>query len=328
MSLPVSRQSSVLVLMYHYIHGSRAAHLQGLHGLTDAALEQQLGYLQEHYRVLDYPSFLQGLNGEQALPPRCALITFDDGTIDQYTTAYPVLKRLGLPATFFVITDAVENRRLAAVHARHLLARALGEEGLRRAFIDQLAVRTGRTDGFEAVADETARRAYRWDDLETARFKYAVNFGLPSDARNAVLKDLFGRNVGDWAEAGDAFYVSWEHLRAMKAGGMQIGGHSHHHEALSLLDPAAACADLHRCHTLLVGRLGADAYPFSYPFGKQEHFSADVMETLREVGFSASFANIQGLNTVPRPASSLKGYQLLRIDPKDLITYAVAEGSF
>ena len=44
-----------------------------------------------------------GLNGEIELPPKPVLITFDDGYIDNYTNAFPILKKYNLRATIFII---------------------------------------------------------------------------------------------------------------------------------------------------------------------------------------------------------------------------------
>ncbi len=44
-----------------------------------------------------------GINGEIELPPKPVLITFDDGYIDNYTNAFPILKKYKLRATIFVI---------------------------------------------------------------------------------------------------------------------------------------------------------------------------------------------------------------------------------
>ena len=47
-----------------------------------------------------------------ALPKngRWACVTFDDGYSDNYTLAYPLLKRLGVPFTIYVTTGFIDNR--------------------------------------------------------------------------------------------------------------------------------------------------------------------------------------------------------------------------
>jgi peptidoglycan/xylan/chitin deacetylase (PgdA/CDA1 family) len=68
--------------------------------------EQQMNWLVRNgYRVIRLGELAAFLAGEQALPPRAVVITFDDGYESVYRHAFPVLRRLGLPATAFVYTD-------------------------------------------------------------------------------------------------------------------------------------------------------------------------------------------------------------------------------
>lgn len=66
----------------------------------------QMEYLaRNHYNVIrlgDLPDFL---SGKRPLPPRAVVITFDDGHVSTYQHAYPILRKYGFPATFFLYTD-------------------------------------------------------------------------------------------------------------------------------------------------------------------------------------------------------------------------------
>lgn len=53
-------------------------------------------------RLADLPDFL---SGKRALPPRAVVITFDDGHVSSYQHAYPILRKHGFAATFFLYTD-------------------------------------------------------------------------------------------------------------------------------------------------------------------------------------------------------------------------------
>ena len=53
-------------------------------------------------RLADLPDFL---SGKRPLPPRAVVITFDDGHVSTYQHAYPILRKYGFPATFFLYTD-------------------------------------------------------------------------------------------------------------------------------------------------------------------------------------------------------------------------------
>ncbi len=66
----------------------------------------QMDYLaRNNYNVIrlaDLPDFM---SGKRPLPPRAVVITFDDGHVSAYQHAYPILRKHGFPATFFVYTD-------------------------------------------------------------------------------------------------------------------------------------------------------------------------------------------------------------------------------
>lgn len=327
MSRSSQRATELLVLMYHHIHGASVPYLEGLHGPTVEEFESQLQALQSNYQILDYRSFLDAIRNRTRLPSRCALITFDDGTVDHYRVAFPILAKLGVSGTFFVITEAVQNRTLSAVHARHLIAGRISETALRNEFSGRVSKLAGKVDWLEQVRPEVANKAYRWDDPETARFKYAVNFGLSAELRNTVLREIFEEHVGDWSEWGARFYVNWQQLREMKTAGMEIGGHSHRHEALSLLSEAELDEDIRLCHAALAKHLDGDRLPFSYPFGKAEHFSANVVAAIVRHGFSGAFTNVQGTNLLSECLDGVSNYSLRRIDPKDLARQLDAKGS-
>lgn len=91
--------SKILVLNYHQID-NKANPL----AIPPATFDAQMKYLVDSGCVTITPDELYaGLNGEIDLPEKPVLITFDDGYIDNYTNAFPILKKYGLHATIFVI---------------------------------------------------------------------------------------------------------------------------------------------------------------------------------------------------------------------------------
>ena len=91
--------AKILVLNYHQIdnkHTPLAVELKDF--------EEQMKFLVDSGCITITPDELYaGLNGEIELPPKPVLITFDDGYLDNYTNAFPILKKYGLKATIFII---------------------------------------------------------------------------------------------------------------------------------------------------------------------------------------------------------------------------------
>ncbi len=108
-SVAVPRCNAV-VLVYHRIgeHFRTESPAQGAMTTTAGELESDLRYLRDNdFKVVPYRAIADCLEGRAALPPRAAAITFDDGLINQYQFAFPLLKRYGMTATFFVVTRRI-----------------------------------------------------------------------------------------------------------------------------------------------------------------------------------------------------------------------------
>jgi peptidoglycan/xylan/chitin deacetylase (PgdA/CDA1 family) len=92
---------AAVVVMFHRVRAT-----DGSDGLTVdvPTFERYCRYFQRHFRVVALNEIVNGLE-RGALPKRALAITFDDGYLDNYENAAPVLERLSLPATFFVVTQ-------------------------------------------------------------------------------------------------------------------------------------------------------------------------------------------------------------------------------
>lgn len=82
----------------------------------EAFRRQLAGLLGEGYSVVPYERLVRALRGAADLPARPLVITFDDGRASQLQNAAPVLLRMRLPATFFVLPgfDRLEPGHMSA----------------------------------------------------------------------------------------------------------------------------------------------------------------------------------------------------------------------
>jgi peptidoglycan/xylan/chitin deacetylase (PgdA/CDA1 family) len=81
--------------------------------ITPAAFEAQMKELKDHgITVISMQDLLAWKRGEKNIPPRCAVITFDDGYKAQYEVAWPIMKKYGYPFTMFVYTEGVRGGSL------------------------------------------------------------------------------------------------------------------------------------------------------------------------------------------------------------------------
>src|SRR5581483_5506857 len=156
---PARPGAGVPILMYHYIRANPDPKDQIGYGLSipPDVFAQQMAFLDERgYRAVPMRA-LNDYVGTGKLPgEKWVVLTFEDGYRDAYTAAWPVLKKHGFAATFYVITDLIDNPRyltrdqikeMAASgmeigdhSASHSELPALGRAQLQREIVDSKAV--------------------------------------------------------------------------------------------------------------------------------------------------------------------------------------------
>ncbi|MBZ8141126.1 hypothetical protein CLD22_14585 [Rubrivivax gelatinosus] len=115
---------AVTVLSYH-----RVASGNSKMTIAPERLQAQLEWLAASgWHVVRLGELAAFLAGRQPLPQRAVVITFDDGYESVYRNAFPLLRRLGMPATMFVYTDFIG--------ARDAVSWAQMDEMLRSGLID------------------------------------------------------------------------------------------------------------------------------------------------------------------------------------------------
>jgi peptidoglycan/xylan/chitin deacetylase (PgdA/CDA1 family) len=100
------------ILMYHYLSEppeDADIYREDL-SVAPKAFRAQLQYLADNgYTVIDLYDLILGVTWKNPLPQKPVVLTFDDGYVDQYTNAFPLLKEFGFTATFFIITEYADS---------------------------------------------------------------------------------------------------------------------------------------------------------------------------------------------------------------------------
>ena len=96
----------VPVLMYHHIN----PHKGDMVTTTPETFKKQMKYLHEAgYKTLNTKELLSYIKGDLLLKEKAVLITFDDGWLDNYIHAFPVLKQYKINATIFLVTNWIDE---------------------------------------------------------------------------------------------------------------------------------------------------------------------------------------------------------------------------
>jgi peptidoglycan/xylan/chitin deacetylase (PgdA/CDA1 family) len=98
--------------MYHYISqpppGADAVRVDL--SVAPDKFESHLHYLKDAgYHIITLDDLLDYLTTGHPLPVKPIILTFDDGYVDNYTNAFPLLRKYGMVGHFFLITDFVDK---------------------------------------------------------------------------------------------------------------------------------------------------------------------------------------------------------------------------
>src|ERR1044071_1625821 len=111
----VDQTAQVLIFCYHRLVDK--IRYPGTE-ITPAAFEAQMKELKDRgITVISMQDFLAWKRGEKNIPPRSAIVTFDDGWKSQYEVAWPIMKKYGYPFTMFIYTEGVRGGSLGGGEA-------------------------------------------------------------------------------------------------------------------------------------------------------------------------------------------------------------------
>jgi peptidoglycan/xylan/chitin deacetylase (PgdA/CDA1 family) len=104
------RQVVCPILMYHHLADASPSLDAAMRAWSVAPrdFDAQIAWLADHrYHCVTPAQLADALEGRRSLPSNPVCITFDDGWAEQYSLAWPILRRHGLAATFFVYTAGI-----------------------------------------------------------------------------------------------------------------------------------------------------------------------------------------------------------------------------
>ena len=79
--------------------------------IQQSIFENQIKFLKKKYNFISLKHYSEVLSGKgDDLPDNPIIITIDDGYQDNYTVAYPILKKYSIPATIFITTDFINKK--------------------------------------------------------------------------------------------------------------------------------------------------------------------------------------------------------------------------
>jgi peptidoglycan/xylan/chitin deacetylase (PgdA/CDA1 family) len=275
-----------IVLLYHRIVSKESTYLSKgpvvQHELKH--FENEIKYLKRNYNLVSIDEVVSRMR-EGLLSDKPSLsISFDDGYLDNYQFAYPILKRYGVPATIYIATSLIGTTE--------------------RTWTDQIefAIMETKKEEFELLelfGGETVEIKTKKQKLQAnIRIAEAMKF-MPDQNRQGLMGRLFQvLNVEKKAitNGKSRRMLNWEEVKEMAQEGITIGSHGHSHSILSRMQIHRAKEDILTSKKIMEEKLGTKVKHFSFPNGREEDFSEELRDYCQEIGFESVASVIYGMN--------------------------------
>ena len=252
-----------LILMYHRVlprEAAARAFVQAGMYVTTATFQCHLEWLMQHFQVVTLRSLVERWDrGDWDERARYCAITFDDGWVDNYRYAYPLLRAHGAPATIFLPTALTGTREWLWSDRLGYLLRVAASRG-------------------ERVADP---------DAEIERAKRLPRAHC-DELIDALARRLHAR-VPD-----DRCFLDWNEVREMAKGNVDFASHTSSHALLPALDAGALHQELRQPLDVLARELRTFAPLLAYPNG--DHTAA-VVDAARRAGYAAAVTTQPGVES-------------------------------
>lgn len=295
----------IIMPMYHAVgYSEELTYLKNLYNVIDeVTFEQDLDKLLKSYTPID---LFQLINlYERGFPKdnkKYMFLSFDDGLRCCYDTIYPILKSKGIPATFFLNADFIDNKKMFHRFKSTVIFNTLAKREKKSFIIKEI--------------EQTASKQIH-NDFELLNtllsFRYTSNNILDSIAKSA------GVNFNDFLIANTP-YMSSSQIKELKKNGFTFGAHSMDHPEYYLLSENDQLQQTVDSMQYLLTNFDLDYKVFAFPFTDIGVNKTFYQKINNEHGFTLTFggsgikkdAVLSNLHRIPMDVTHMNAKDYVR----------------
>lgn len=194
-------------------------------------------------------------------------ITYDDGTINQFRVAVPIMNKLAIPATFFIITGEIPGSQYKGKFIGRPVEEIIKETKTIPTNKDNFFERASAV-GYLGKVGTLPYHTKAGDLYEAGKFDSA--YKLMDDVYKKVRTWQFP--VEDWhPKKADPNQITWDSIRMIARQGYEFASHTITHPKLAVLDEPNLLYELQQSKEEIKNQLGVK-YTFSAecPYGTED----------------------------------------------------------
>ncbi|HVS65862.1 MAG TPA: polysaccharide deacetylase family protein [Thermoanaerobaculia bacterium] len=272
-----ANDNRLLILLYHGVTEDASSGIENASRkhIDAAEFSRQMSFLRGHANVLSMDDVVDLHDAGAPYPERAVCVSFDDGFLNNYTVAKPILEAAEIPAAFYVSTGLIGTRGMF--------------------WVDQLEDCINRTVHTTiSVRLEGARELTLTSDAEKIAALEAIKRyckASPAGEKDRVLAEVdAATGVRPCADAAANYRtMTWDHVREIADHPLfTVGGHGVMHDILTRLSEDDCEREIRQSLATLRSQLGRDVRHYSYPEGQSDHYDERIVALLAQEGVRCS----------------------------------------
>ncbi len=286
------KRSIFQILIYHRVNDENAPIFSGI---PVNVFFKQAEILNKYFNVLPLEELVERA-AKDDVPPNAVAITFDDGYKDNYTNAFPILKKYNLPATIFLVTGSIDS------------GTPLWHDRVFNAF-RQTKTAAINIDGKEYSLETIPEKL-----IALNAFQRNLWISNPVK-RDNLVNDLMNELDVQDNNCSIEHMLSWQEICEMSERGITFGAHTVTHPILSQMPLEEAVDEIGTSKKTIEDRIKKKVRLFAYPVGRKTDFDESIKQALRDTGFLGAVTTIWGNNNYHTDPVELKRIKVWDSDP-------------
>lgn len=266
-----------IILAFHRVVESKISVFNGILEISQERFEFTINSLKRHnYDFISLNELPERLKSKARR--KFAIITFDDGYKDNFTLAYPILKKHQIPFTIYLTTSFPDE---TAVLWWYFLEDTILDKS-------SLSFSYGGSNYHHDLFNMSAKQK-AFDSIR----RFIIN-SSPFEVKEKV-KAILGSDFQDMYSKTKELAMSWDEIKILSSDPLvNIGNHTANHYSLASLGEEEIKSEIFSSQKLIESQTGVSPKHFAYPFGSRHEVNMDALRIIKDAGFITAATTMPG----------------------------------
>ena len=284
--LSLISKNGAVILTYHRV--GNATNNSSL-TISPENFEKQIKYLAGNKIIISMEDLVTNIKKDIEFPEESVVITFDDGYKDNYTNAYPILKKYNLPFTIFLSTDYIGSDKITWYDELRYK--------IERGNCKSIVLKANNSERYNLMGEKEKIKAIN------GIFRLIINNN--NEKRKIFLSELDNElKVEVPRKVVEDTMLSWEDVKEMAVDtSISFGAHTCSHCKLTSVSLKEAEEEITESKRIIEKEIGEKISFFSYPHGGHNE---TIKQIVKENGFDCAVTIVYGKNYLESDLFALK----------------------